>query len=211
MSSMTRLLPVSGILAVAMGFAWLIPAGTAGLDRENVPSFALVLVGPVFMVAGLLALWLGFRDLRLALIPAPVRAVIMGNVLFVAFCSLEFSDGLLRQGGRIVYWTSILFLPAVAVFYGQVLARRWAWWVARVATGLLTLWFIGFLLIIPFAPLKGNGGAIPWWGRIYVTAVTLAFTGVSAYAFRSLGRIESRKYYGLPTGPDNKACGAARE
>lgn len=35
-----------------------------------------------------------------------------------------------------------------------------------------TLWFVGFLLVIPFAHLRGNGGAIPWWGRIYAASVT---------------------------------------
>jgi hypothetical protein len=183
-----------------MGVAWLIPASAAWLGRGSVSSYAVVMVGPVLILGGLLALWRGFRRLRLDLIPAPVRAAMMGNLLFLSFCALELSDGLLRQGGRIVYWTSILFLPALLVFYGQVLARRWAWWMARVATGLLTMWFVGFLLVIPFAHLRGDGGAIPWWGRIYVTGVTLAFAGVSAYAFRSLGRTESREYYGLAHG-----------
>ena len=194
---MTRLLPVSGILAVGMGIAWLIPASAAWLGRGSLPDYAVVMVGPALILGGVLALWRGFRELRPDLIPAPVRAAMIGNALFLSFCALELSDGLIRQGGRIFYWTSILFLPALVVLYGQVLARRWAWWTARVATGLLTVWFVGFLLIIPFAHLKGDGGAIPWWGRIYVTGVTLAFASVSAYAFRSLGRTECREYYGL--------------
>jgi len=197
---MTRLLPVSGILAVGMGVAWLVPAFAAWLGRGSFvfQDFAVVAVGPVLILSGVFAISLGFRDLHLRLIPAPVRAVIAGNVLFLSFCALEFSDGLIRQGGRVFYWTSVLFLPALMLFYGQVLGRRWAWWTARVVAGLLTVWFIGFLVVIPFAHLKSAGETIPWWGRIYVTSVTLAFAGMSGYVFRSLGRIEARTFYGLP-------------
>ncbi len=196
---MTRLLPVSGILAIAMGVSWLVPVAAAwvGQGSFDLRTYAIVLVGPILIVGGALAVLRGSRWLRIGLIPGPVRAGITGNLLFLSFCALELSDGLCRQGGRIIYWTSILFLPALAVFYGQVMARRWAWWAARIATGLLTAWFIGFLAVIPFAHLHGNGGAIPWWGRIYVTGVTLAFAGASAYAFRPLGRNESREYYGI--------------
>lgn len=120
-----------------------------------------------------------------------------GNGLFVSFCILEFSDGLFRQGGRMFYWTSILFLPALLLFCGQVLAHRWAWWAARIVTAIFTLWFVGFLLVIPFAHLHGSGGATPWWGRIYAAIVTLVFASISACAFRSLGRAEARTYYGI--------------
>jgi len=46
--------------------------------------------------------------------------------------------------------------------------------------------------------LRGNGGAAPWWGRIYAASVTLVFASISAYAFRSLGRAEAKTYYGIP-------------
>ncbi len=111
---------------------------------------------------------------------------------------LELSDRLLRQDGRVFYWTSILILPAVAMFYGQVLAQLWAWWAARIMTAISTLWFAGFLFVIPFAHLRGPGGAVPWWGRIYVAGVTVVFASVSAYVFRSLGRAEAKAFYGMP-------------
>ena len=197
---MNRLVSVTGLLAAASGAAWLVPAiatwcehGTLGLQ-----GYAVASVGPVLILSGVVAIWCGFRELRIASVPPPVRATIAGNGLFVSFCMLEFSDGLIRSGGRIFYWTSILFLPAFVLFYGQVTAQRWAWWVARITTAIFTLWFVGFLLVIPFAHLRGNSGAIPWWGRIYAASVTLVFAGISAYAFCSLGRAEAKTYYGIP-------------
>jgi hypothetical protein len=64
-------------------------------------------------------------------IPAAVRAVMAANVLFLAFCALELTDGWVYRGGRIFYWTTVLFGPAVVVLYmvNTALAQRWAWWV----------------------------------------------------------------------------------
>ena len=196
---MNRLVPVTGLLAAASGAAWLVPAIAAWFERGTLglQGYAVASVGPVLILSGVAAIWCGFRELRISAVPPPVRATIAGNGLFVAFCMLEFSDGFIRSD-RIFYWTSVLFLPALALFYGQVSAQRWAWWAARITTALFTLWFVGFLLVIPFAHLRGNGGAIPWWGRIYVASVTLIFASVAAYAFWSLGRPAAKAYYGIP-------------
>ena len=197
---MNRLVPVTGLLAAASGAAWLVPAIAAYLERGALAlhDYAVASVGLVLILSGVVAIGCGFRELRIASIPPPVRATIAGNGLFVSFCVLEFSDGLIRSGGRVFYWTSILFLPALALWYGQVSVQRWAWWVARIVTAIFTLWFVGFLWVIPFAHLRGNGGPIPWWGRIYAASVTLVFASVSAYSFRSLGRAEARAFYGMP-------------
>ncbi|MDZ4405910.1 hypothetical protein [Prosthecobacter sp.] len=196
---MSRLLPVTGLLAASLGGAWLVPAivvwvGRGTLDRQG---GAVVVIGVVLILSGIVALWGRLRRLRFDLIPAPVRAAIIGNGLFLAFCALEQSDGLVRAGGRAFYWTTVLFLPALVLFYGQVLAQRWAWWVARGMTALATLWFVVYLLVIPFVPLRGNDGPIPWWGRIYAAGVTLVFASVSAGVFRALGRAEARAFYGM--------------
>jgi len=196
---MNHLVPVTGLLAASSGAAWLVPAIAARLERGALAlqDCAVASVGPVLILSGIVAAWCGFRELRIAPIPSPVRASIACNGVFVSFCVLEFSDGLLRQNGRIFYWTSILFLPALMLFYGQVLAQRWAWWAARIVTAFFTFWFAGFLLVIPFANLRGSGGAAPWWGRVYAATVTLVFASSSAYAFRSLGRAETKTYYGM--------------
>jgi hypothetical protein len=196
---MNQLLPVCGLLSVAMGVAWLVPAIAAWSEHGALApqDYAAASVGPVLILSGIVAFWFGFQSLRLRSIPAPVRAAITANALFLAFCALEFSDGLLRQGGRVFYWTSVLFLPALVLFCGQVAARRWAWWGARLVTGLAVVWFTGFLAMVPFVHLQSNGVAIPWWGRIYVAGVTFVFAGISVYAFRSLGRGEARTFYGM--------------
>jgi hypothetical protein len=194
-----RFLSLSGIVTAAMGVAWLLPVAAAWLEAGALAMDRCIIasLGPILVLVGVALFWLEARALRPSVIPPPVRAVIAGNILFLSFCALEFSDGLMRQNGRVFYWTSVLFLPALAVFCGQVLAQRWAWWAARIVAGLFTLWFVGFLLLIPFVHLRGNGGPTPWWGRIYVAAVTSVFAGVSVYVFRSLGRVETRTYYGL--------------
>ncbi|HEV7402644.1 MAG TPA: hypothetical protein VGO11_06960 [Chthoniobacteraceae bacterium] len=196
---MNRLVSVTGLLAAASGAAWLVPALAAWLERGPLGwrDCAIASVGLALILGGAIAVWWGFRDLRLASIPAPVRASIVGNGLFVSFFMLEFSDGFIRSGRSVFYWTSVLFLPALVLFYGQLTARRWAWRVARITTAIFTLWFVGFLLVIPFAHLRGPGGAVPWWGRIYVASVTLAMAGISGYVFCSLGHAETKTYYGL--------------
>ncbi len=197
---MKYLIPITGLLAVISGAAWLIPAIAARVERGalSLQDYAVASVGLVLILGGVVAICCGFSALRAISMPPPVRAALMGNGLLVAFCVLEFSDGFLRQNGRVFYWTSILFLPALLLFYGQVLAHRWAWWAARILTAIITFWFAAFLLVIPFAPLRGNSGPPPWWGRIYVASVTLAFASISAYAFRSLGHAQARTYYGMP-------------
>ena len=57
------------------------------------------------------------------------------------------------------------------------------------------LWFLGFLVLIPFVPLKADGIPAPWYGRLYMAAVTLAFAGVFFAAFRALGQCETRRYF----------------
>jgi hypothetical protein len=98
--------------------------GHGALQRQG---FATAAVGLTLILGGACVIWGAFGRLRSAVvsIPAPVRAVMAANVLFLAFCALETSDGLVVRGGRIVYWTSFLFVPALVVLYGQVLAQHW--------------------------------------------------------------------------------------
>jgi len=128
--------------------------------------------------------------------PPSVRAVVAGNTLFLAFCALETSDGLLRQGGRFLYWTSIAFAPALWLHYGLVFARSWAWWTARGVASFFVLWFLGFTAIIPFADLRGSDGPVPWWGRLYMMGLSFVFASISACVFLALGRSDVRGFFG---------------
>jgi len=136
-----------------------------------------------------------FRRSRNGDMPAPVRATTMATIIFLAFCGLEFSDGLIRQDGRVFYWTSVLFLPALALLYGLVAAQRWAWWTTRVVAVLAVVWFVAFTLMIPFADVRAEGVRVPWQGRLYMGAVSVMFASLAAYAFRALGRSEAREYF----------------
>ena len=90
-----------------------------------------------------------------------------------------------------------MFPPALLLFAGLLAAQRWAWFTFRIAAALAVLWFVGFVVIIPFAPLATDGVPVPWQGRLYMTCVTLAFAAVFAAAFRSLGRPDTRTYFGV--------------
>jgi hypothetical protein len=196
---MTRQILVGGVLAAAAGVALIIPAIVGYLVRGFLDRLGIMVVslGVFLILSGATALRCGFRKSSAPSIPAPVRAAITGNILFLSFFALEFSDGLIRQGGRVFYWTSVLFLPALLLLYGLVSARRWAWWTARGVAAILTLWFVGFLGVIPFADLRSGGEPVPSRGRVYMIGVTLILATIMAYVFRALGRAEARSYFGL--------------
>jgi hypothetical protein len=196
---MTRWLLASGVLALLAGVALTILASVEWLEHGVLPNVGVMVVSlaGVFTFYGLGAIACGFRGWSGFSMPAPVRAAVAGNILFLAFCALEFSDGLIRQGGRVFYWTSVLFLPALLLLYGLVSERRWAWWTARGVTAIFTLWFVGFIAVIPFADLHGSDGPVPWEGRVYMVGVSLIFTSISAYAFHLLGRAPARDYFGM--------------
>jgi hypothetical protein len=196
-----RLFLVSGILCVALGAGWMFPIMIGCLTGSALPrdGYAAVTVGVVLTVSGV-AVVLGsvvWRGREMPLIPAPVRAVMAGNIVFLAFCALETSDGLVYRGGRIVYWTSFLFLPALALLYGHALAHRWAWWVAKIMAVLAALWFLGFIVLLPFAHLQGPSGPTPWYGRLYMAGVSLIFAGIAAYVLRSLNQPAACHYFRL--------------
>jgi hypothetical protein len=161
-------------------------------------GIAVVSLAVLLLMVGALLFKAGFPRRHEAALPMAVRAAITGNVLFLSFCALEFSDGLIRQDGRVFYWTSVLFLPALCQLYGLVSAHRWAWWLARGVTALFTLWFLCFLVIIPFADMRTNGVIVPWWGRTYMICFTLLLASVAFTAFRALGSAEARGFFGLP-------------
>jgi hypothetical protein len=126
-----------------------------------------------------------------------VRVAVAANVLFLAFFALELSDRLIQRDGKLFYWSTFLLPPALAIFCGLLAAQPWAWWTSRGAAALGVLWFLGFLVVIPFAHLETEGVPVPWQGRIYMACVTIAFAGILASAFWLLGRTDTRNYFGL--------------
>lgn len=193
-----RLLLLSGILCAALGAGAMFPAIVGWLARGELASQGSLVVG-IGLAMALAGAGIGWGARRSAhdSLPPPVRAVMAANVLFLAFCALELTDGLLFRGGRVLYWTTHLFVPALTLLYGQTLAQRWAWWVARALAAASALWFMAFIAIIPFAHLQADGVSTPWYGRVYMEVVTLVLTAIAAYAFYSLGNAEARRYFGM--------------
>jgi hypothetical protein len=188
-----------GWLAILSGTAALLPVATA---RSNTGEFSDMGLGVgiaagVLIVAGAFTLRAGWHQQSTSVTPPGVRAAIAAYGLFVAFFVLELSDRLVQRDGQLHYWSTWLLPPTLALFTGLVAGRRWAWWTARGLAVCGVLWFLGFVALIPFVPLQTNGVPVPWYGRVYMTGVTLLFAGVLAGAFRSLGRWESRTYFGI--------------
>ncbi|MBI3465009.1 MAG: hypothetical protein HY000_18425 [Planctomycetes bacterium] len=194
---MARSLLAGGLLAVMVGAGLSLPVAAAWLEQRVISNIGIRVVSTagVLIVCGLASILIGFRRWNGFSMPAPVRAAVTSAMFFLAFCALELSDGLVRQGGRVFYWTTVLFLPVFLLLCGLVFAKRWAWWTSRGMTAILTLWFVGFTALIPFVDLRSNDGPVPFWGRMYMVGVSLAFAAIAAYAFRALGQPEARRYF----------------
>jgi hypothetical protein len=199
---MSQRLMASGASIVLIGVALVVPVVAERLEHGPVPDggIAIAACAVVLVWSGLLLILRGARGHTRSPLPPPVRGVVVANILFLAFCALETSDGLIRQGGRLLYWTSVLFVPALVLHAGMLLARRWAWWAARALTALFGLWFVVFIALIPFADLRGGSGPVPFRGRLYMMAVTVVFAGIAGYAFRALGSAPARRYFGIVAG-----------
>ena len=203
-----RSLLAGGSSAILTGAAVFLPVVAARMERGQMTGVgtAVVSVGGVLIAGGLAAAWAGFRRRHGSVMPSGVRAAVAANVLVLAFCALELSDRLVRQDGRVFYWTTLLFLPALVLF-GVLAARPWAWRAFRTAAAVGVLWFLGFVALIPFVHLQAEGVPVPWYGRVYMAGVSLAFAGIMAGAFWSLGRPETREYFGFTRTERNTADG----
>jgi len=201
----TRFLLAGGLLVAMMGAALIPPVVVARLESGSLTTVGIgvVSLGCGLIACGVSAVLVGFRQRRA--MPSGVRAAVAATVLFLSFFALEFSDGLVRQEGRIFYWTTVLFPPVLLLFGGLLAARRWAWWTFRGAAALGTLWFLGFVVMIPFAHLQAEGVPAPWSARVYMICVSLAFASILAGAYWSLGRPETRTYFGLERTDGNSA------
>jgi hypothetical protein len=202
---MSRILLAVGLTGVLTGAGMTVPVVAAWMERGRLTGIAVgfLAASACFIAGGLTAAVRGGRRGFIET-PSAVRAALAANSLLLAFLALELSDRSVRQEGRLFYWTTFLLPPAVFLFGGLVAARTWAWWVARGMAALGVLWFLGFLLIVPIAPLQADGVPAPWYGRVYVAAVTLAFIGIFAGAFRALGQSEARSYFRMArTGLDD--------
>jgi peptidoglycan/LPS O-acetylase OafA/YrhL len=181
-----------------MGAGLILPVFVNWLERDQLTGLGIgfIAAGCGLISCGPAVAFLGFRQ-RGDRMPSGVRAAVAANALILAFLALELSDRAVRQDGKLFYWTTFLLPPALILFVGLVAAHRWSWWAARGIAVLGVIWFLGFLVVIPFAPLQADGVPAPWYGRLYVAGVTLAFTGIFGGAFRALGQPETRSYFGI--------------
>ena len=204
---MTQFHLAGGTSAALMGAALIVPVAVHPLEGGGLTKVGIGVAsaGCTLIVGGLTAVVVGLRKRRASSMPSGVRTAVAGNILFLTFLALELSDRLVRQDGKIFYWTTPLLLPTLLLFWGLLAARRWAWWTFRGAAALGVLWFLGFTALIPFVHLQADGVPTPWYGRVYMICVSLAFAAVFASAFWSLGRTDTRTYFDL-TGREGTAA-----
>jgi len=195
----TRFFVAGGTLATLLGSALLLPVVAARIESGTITPIGIgvIAVSCGLIACGMTAVVVSFRQPNRSIMPSGVRSAVAANVLFLAFFALELSDRLVRQDGRIVYWSTFLFLPALLLFYGLLTARPLAWWTFRGVAALGVVWFLGFVALIPFVNLQRDGVPVPSQGRVYMACVSVAFAGILAGAFWSLGRPETRNYFHL--------------
>jgi len=195
----TRFFVAGGTLATLLGSALLLPVVAARIESGTITPIGIgvIAVSCGLIACGMTAVVVSFRQPNRSIMPSGVRSAVAANVLFLAFFALELSDRLVRQDGRIVYWSTFLFLPALLLFYGLLTARPLAWWTFRGVAALGVVWFLGFVALIPFVNLQRDGVPVPSQGRVYMACVSVAFAGILAGAFWSLGRPETRNYFRL--------------
>jgi hypothetical protein len=206
---MARWLLAGGFSAALMGVGLAVPPMVADAEMRPPTGLALglLLAAGVLAAGGVAGIIAGLWRRGGLSMPSAVRVAVLANVFLLGFCALELSDRLVRQEGRVLYWTTFLFPLALVTFYGLLSARRWAWWVCRILTAVATLWFVAWVPLIPFADVRGEDGPVPWYGRLFMIGMCLAFAGVSAGAFWSLGRPEARTYFGF--GERHQGAGTA--
>lgn len=198
-SSRRRYLIGGGSLLALSGVAVLPPVIMARFEQQGLSKMGMAAgaIGFAMIVSGLLMVRRGRKNATEEAMPSAVRMAASGIAILAAFFALELCDRLVRQDGRIFYWSTFLLPPVLLLYVGLLARQRWAWWISRGFTGLAMLWFAGFIAVVPFAPLQNNGVPAPWYGRIYVAGVSLAFAAIFAVAWRSLAKPETRAYFGI--------------
>lgn len=193
-----HLFPV-GALAGLTGAALMPPVIVARLEDGVLTPLGIGIVsfGCAMILGGAAAVSIAFWRPVGSGLPSGARMAVTATILILAFLALELSDRLILRDGKLFYWTTFLFPPAVLLFCGLVDGRTWAWWVARGSAALGVTWFLVFLAMIPFVHLQAEGVPIPWYGRIYMGCVTVALAAILAAAFCALGRPDTRNYFGL--------------
>lgn len=193
-----KLLVPCGWLGTLMGAGMLVPVVISQLEggRTGVAVPAVAFAAVSLAACGVTAIAFGTYRRTKGEFPAGVRLALTSNVLVLAFLALELSDRIVRQHGQVFYWTTFLLPPALILYAGLLAAQSWGWVVARGVAGVGTLWFLAFSAMIPFVHLQAGGVPTPWYGRLYMIGVSLGFAAILAAAFRSLGAIEVRRYFG---------------
>lgn len=186
------------IAALLMGLAVWPPILLDSMQREATSSMAVGVasVGCLLIVTGLVGLISSCVGNRSAnTLPSGARLILTANILFLAFFSLECSDLLVRQNGKVLYWTNGLFLPAIILFWGLLRTQSWAWWMSRIISGLGVLWFLGFAMLIPFGDIRRNGVPAPFEARLTMICASLGFAAVLMCAFFAIGHPATRSYF----------------
>jgi hypothetical protein len=119
--------------------------------------------------------------------PFSLALVALVMVLFLALFVLEITDSIVFHGQ--VARSAFCFPPAAVLLWGVLARRRWAWVVARVATGLGALVFAATGVLVFFnshvTPRDLHG----------IATISFVLCAILVTAFLALGRPATRKLY----------------
>ena len=163
-----------GSALILMGAGLLFPVAMARSETGawSEPGIAVAVAGIGLLLMGLVAVATGFQ--RRVPMPSGVLVVVISTAPILGSWRSSWLDRIVRQDGRLVYWTTFLLPPALLLYGGLLNARPWSWWTARAAAAIGVLWFLGFLVLLPFVHLQRDGAPVPWQGRVYMAIVTLS-------------------------------------
>lgn len=124
--------------------------------------------------------------------PMPKSVLVAASIviLFLGLLALEISDGLVRHGGRVAR-SLYVFPPVVALLWGILTHRRWAWLACRVAALLFGLVFTGVGVAACVVRPTDQYGAV--W--IWIATVSFVLGSCLFAGFFALGRPSAKAHY----------------
>ena len=182
-----------GSATALIGIALAVPAVVAWREQGmwSAWSAAMLALGALLMVGGLIAVARGQQNADGRAMPASVTGALVLNAVFLALFALEISTGLTRERG-VLAKSLFFFPPALAIFLGLCAARRWAWQLARALSLLGSMFFFAVaVMVCIYQPIDDRGPVWIWIALVSVSLGSLLFAG----GFHALGRPSAARYF----------------
>lgn len=183
-----------GAASALTGLGLCVPAITGWYEQGtlSVTGGAVLLCGVLLFASGSAAFVLGLARGRSSTVPASVRGAVLINALFLGLLALEISGGIAREAG-VIALSLFFYPPALALFWGLLAGRRWAWHIARWGSLLCALFYLGLSgVACVLRPTDAHGRVWIWIASVGIVLGSLLLLG----GFYALGRHSARLHFG---------------